>query len=108
MPARFAETINALKKGAEKMTAAAAVKNIEGWEKSVGELDTPAAKTLLKDLGDLKEALQEDKTDGKAVQKLVAKLGKETLAIAKKSEGAMGEKLEELGSLLSEGTKAAA
>ena len=101
MPARFAETISALKKGAEKMTAAAAVKNIEAWEKSVGELEDKGAAALLKDLGALREALQEDKPDGKAVQKLVQKLGKETLAIAKKSEGPIGEKLTELGELLS-------
>jgi hypothetical protein len=106
MPARFAETITNLKKGAQGMTISAAVKNIENWEKSVSELDQTGAKTLLHDLGALKKALQKEEPDGKAVLTLVEKLGKETLAMSKKTEGAVSGKLEEVGNLLSGGLKA--
>jgi hypothetical protein len=104
MPARFAETIAALTKGVEKMTANAAIKNIESWEQSVGELDDAGSKAILKDLGTLKKALGKDEPDSKEVRGLLAKLGKETMAISKKADGSVGKKLEELGQLLSNGT----
>jgi hypothetical protein len=97
---RFAETINALKKGAEKMTVNAAVKNIEGWEDALRDLDEPGAKQILQDLGSLKEKLQEEKPKGPAIQKLLQKLGKATTKIAAKDEK-NAEKLEEIGELLS-------
>jgi hypothetical protein len=106
MPARFADTITNLQKGAKGMTISAAVKNIENWEKSVSELDQSGAKTLLHDLGALKKALQKEEPDGKAVLTLVEKLGKETLAMSKKTEGPVSGKLEEVGNLLSGGLKA--
>jgi hypothetical protein len=85
------------------MTAYAAIKNIEGWEESVGDSDEPGSKVILTDLGALKTALKKDSPDAKEVRGLLTKLGKGTLAIAKKADGPMATKLEELGHLLGNG-----
>lgn len=98
---QFDATIKHLKDGVKGFTISAAVKNIEGWEASLEKVETPAAKAIVKDLEALKKALQADSVKGEQVQKLVAKLGKETVAIAAKSDEKSAEKIKALGEALS-------
>ncbi len=99
---RFAATIKHIKDGVKSFTVAAAVKNIEGWEATLEAVEVPAAKAIVKDLENLKKHLHAKELDGEAIKKLIAKLGKETVAIASKSEGKNAEKIKELGEALSE------
>ncbi len=98
---QFDATIKHLRDGVKGFTVSAAVKNIEGWEASLEKLETPAAKTIIKDLESLKKHLQADEIKGEQVQKLVLKLGKETVAIAGKSDEKSAEKIKALGEALS-------
>ncbi len=98
---QFDSTIKHLAEGVKGFTAAAATKNIEGWEATLEKVDSPAAKTIVKDLEALKKHLHADKQDGEAIRKLMAKLGKETVAMAKKTEGKDAEKTQALGEALS-------
>ncbi len=98
---QFDSTIKHISDGVKSFTVAAATKNIEGWEATLEKLDTPAAKTIVKDLELLKKHLHADKLNGEAIRKLVAKLGKETVAIAGKTEGKGAEKIKALGEALS-------
>ena len=98
---QFDATIKHLKDGVKGFTVAAAVKNIEGWEASLEAVESPAAKTIVKDLEALKKHLQSDKINEGQIQKLVLKLGKETVAIAGKTEGKSAEKIKALGEALS-------
>ena len=98
---QFDATIKHIQDGVKGFTVAAATKNIEGWEATLEKVEAPAAKTIIKDLESLKKALHADKLNGETIRKLVAKLGKETVAIAKKSEGASAEKISALGEALS-------
>lgn len=98
---QFDATIKHLKEGVKGFTASAAVKNIEGWEASLEKVELPAAKTIIKDLESLKTHLQSDKINEGQIQKLVLKLGKETLSIAAKAEGKNAEQLRALGEALS-------
>ena len=97
---QFAATIKHLQEGVKGFTASAAVKNIEGWEATLEKLDTPAAKTIVKDLETLKKHLQADPVKGDQVQKIVAKLAKETVAIAGKSDAKDAEKVKARGEAL--------
>ena len=97
---QFDATIKHLKEGVKGFTVAAAVKNIEGWEASLEKVDAPAAKTIVKDLENLKKHLTAEKVDGGQIQKLVMKLGKETVTIADKTEGPNAEKMKALGEAL--------
>ena len=97
---QFEATIKHLKEGVKGFTVAAAVKNIEGWEASLEKLDSPAAKTIIKDLESLKQHLTAEKMSEGQIQKLVVKLGKETIAVAGKSDGQGAEKLKALGEAL--------
>lgn len=99
---QFVATIKHIKDGVKSFTAAAAVKNIEGWEATLEAVEVPAAKAIVKDLENLKKHLHAKELDGEAIKKLIAKLGKETVAIASKSEGKNAEKIKELGEALSE------
>ena len=97
---QFDATIKHIKDGVKSFTVSAAVKNIEGWEETLGKLDTPGAKTIIRDLESLKKHLHADPIDGPAIHKLVAKLGKETVTFAGKSEGKNAEKAKKLGEAL--------
>jgi len=99
---QFAATIKHIKDGVKSFTVAAAVKNIEGWEATLEAVEVPAAKAIVRDLENLKKHLHAKELDGEAIKKLIAKLGKETVAIASKSEGKNAEKIKELGEALSE------
>ncbi len=98
---QFDSTIKHISDGVKSFTVAAATKNIEGWEATLEKVDSPAAKAIVKDLEALKKALHAEKLNGEAIRKLVAKLGKETVAVAKKTEGKGAEKIQALGEALS-------
>ena len=97
---QFAATIKHITEGLTSFTISAAVKNIEGWETKLQEVDAPGAKTIVKDLESLKKLLGADELDGKKIGTLVAKLGKETVALAKHGEGENAEKVKSLGEAL--------
>ena len=104
---QFDATIKHIKDGVKGFTVAAATKNIEGWEATLEKLDTPGVKAIVKDLENLKKHLHAKELDGEAIKKLVAKLGKETVAIAGKSDGKNAEKIKTLGEALSESAETA-
>lgn len=95
---RFATTLKALQNYKE-MAPEAAIKNIEGWEEYLKNHDAPGVKSIVSDLGKLKELLGAEKLDGSKIRALVVKLGKETLAVAKEG-GANSGHIEELGTAL--------
>ncbi len=97
---QFAATIKHFTEGLTSFTISAAVKNIEGWEAKLQDVEAPGAKAIVKDLEKLKTHLQSDNLDGKAIGALVTKLGKETVALAKHGEGDQAEKIKSLGEAL--------
>ena len=97
---QFDATIKHIKDGVKGFTVAAAVKNIEGWEATLEKLDAPGVKGITRDLESLKKHLHAKELDGEAIRKLVAKLGKETVAVAGKADTKNGEKAKALGEAL--------
>ena len=98
---QFAATIKHLKDGVKGFTISAAVKNIEGWEATLEKVEAPGAKTIIKDLENLKKHLHAKEINGGQVKALMVKLGKETVTIAGKSDSKNAEKIKELGEALS-------
>ena len=99
---RFKTTIEAIKKGAQDFAVDKAITNIEGWEDYLSKHDHEGVKKVVTDLGKLKHLLSADSVDGEAVKKLVAKLGKETVAVAGSEENANATHIRELGKALEE------
>ena len=97
---QFDATIKHIKDGVKGFTVAAATKNIEGWEATLEKVDAPGVKAIVKDLESLKKHLHAKEINGEQVRKLVLKLGKETVAIAGKTEGKAAEKIKALGEAL--------
>jgi hypothetical protein len=97
---QLATTIKHVKDGVKGFTISAAVKNIEGWEETLGKLEVTGAKTMVRDLERLKKLIQAEEIDGDAVKTLIAKLGKETVTFAGRTEGAKAERIKELGEAL--------
>ncbi|NGM19047.1 hypothetical protein G3576_03410 [Roseomonas stagni] len=102
---QFAATIRHVAEGVKGFTINAAVKNIEGWEETLGKVETPGAKGIVRDLERLKKLITSDDIDGDAVKKLVAKLGEETVTMAGRAEGAKAERIKELGEALNSASK---
>ncbi|WP_428391516.1 hypothetical protein [Lichenicoccus sp.] len=105
---QFDATIKHLKEGIKSMTVSAAVKNIEGWEATLEKVEEPAAKTIVKDLENLKKHLHAKELDSEAIRKLVIKLGKETVAIGKKTDSKNASKIQALGEALGHSAETAA
>ncbi len=97
---QFAATIRHIQEGVKSLTISQATKNIEGWEETLKGVDAPGAKTIGRDLESLKKHLHADPLDGEAIRKLVVKLGRETVALAKKSDGDKAGKIQALGEAL--------
>ncbi len=104
---QFDSTIKHIKDGVKGLTINAAVKNIEGWEATLEKVEASGVKTIVKDLENLKKHLQAKEIDGAAIKKIVAKLGKETVAIAGKAEGKNAEKVKSLGEALTSASETA-
>ncbi|MES2712699.1 MAG: hypothetical protein V4653_14050 [Pseudomonadota bacterium] len=98
---QFASTIKHIQEGVKGFTISAAVKNIEGWEETLKEMETPGAKGIVRDLERLKKLIQADPIDGESVKELCVKLGKATMTIADKAETKNAEKAKQLGEALS-------
>ena len=97
---QFAATINKICGGVKAFTISAAVKNIEGWETALSDMDTSGAKGMVRDLGRLKKLLQAEEIDGEAVKELIGKLGEATVKLAGKAESKNAEKVKQLGEAL--------
>ena len=104
---QFDATIKHIKDGLKGFTIAAATKNIEGWEATLEKIDSPAAKAIVKDLENLKKHLHADPIHAEQVKKLVLKLGKETVAIAAKTDSKNAEKIKALGEALTSAAESA-
>jgi len=97
---QFDATIKHIKEGVKGFTVSAAIKNIEGWEATLEKVETSGVKTILNDLERLKKHLQDEEIDTGAVKKLVAKLGRETINIAGKSDSKNADRIKTLGEAL--------
>ena len=97
---QFDATIKHIKDGVKSFTVAAATKNIEGWEATLEKSEAPGVKTIIKDLESLKKQLHAKELNGEAIRKLIAKLGKETVTIAGKTESKSADKIKALGEAL--------
>ena len=103
---QFGATIKHLQEGVKGFTVSAAVKNIEGWEATLEKVETPGAKGVVRDLEALKKLLHADSIDGDAVKKLLAKLGKETVALAGKADSKNADSVRKLGEALNTSAEA--
>ena len=99
---QFDATIKHIKEGVKSFTISAAVKNIEGWEATLEKSEAPGVKAIVRDLESFKKHLHAKEIDGEAIKKLVAKLGKETVTVAGKADGASSGKIKALGEALTE------
>ena len=97
---KFKTTMDAFKDGVKKMPIDKAVGNIEGWEEYLQKHDGEGVKAVLADLGKLKKLLQADDVDSEAVNKLLEKVGKDTVKAAGKADNAEAKHIRELGEAL--------
>jgi hypothetical protein len=107
MAAYFAGTINALKSGITRMSASAAIRNIENWEDSLQDVEISGCRAILRDLGALKKLLEEDQPDGERIRHLMARLGSQTVAISEKSDARYADKVANLGEMLADAAESA-
>ena len=105
---QFDATIKHIKDGLKGFTISAAVKNIEGWEETLGKLDAPGTKGIIHDLESLKKHLHASEPDGEAIKKLVLKLGKETVTLSGKSDSKNAAKVKALGEALTQAAESEA
>ncbi len=99
---RLKTTLDAVKGGVKNFTIDKAVTNIEGWEDYLAKHDHDGVKKVVQDLGKLKKLLKAHEIDGEAVKTLVAKLGKDTVAVAGDEKNANATHIRELGEALSQ------
>ena len=99
---RFESTLHAIQGGVKSFTIEKATQNIEGWEDYLGKHDHEGVKKVVGDLGKLKKLLHAKEIDGDAIKTLVAKLGKDTVAVAGKEETATAKHIRDLGEALSQ------
>lgn len=94
------ETIQTIKQGVKNATISGAISNIEGWERTLQDVD--GAETVVQDLGDLKTELQADTLDGEAIRGLIMKLGQGTMDVAKSAGGSKASQIQQLGQALTQ------
>ncbi len=99
---RFESTLHAIKGGVKSFTIDKATQNIEGWEDYLSKHDHEGVKKVVQDLGKLKKLLHSKEIDGAKVKELVAKLGKDTVAVAGSEQNANAKHIRELGEALTE------
>lgn len=97
---RFETTLKPLKEGATSFTAEKDVTNTERWEDYLAKHEQQGVKAVVTDLGKLKKLLQAKELDGEAIKTLLHKLGKDTVAVAGKTEGGTSGKIKELSEVL--------
>ena len=98
---RFTSTLEALKDGPKSLAIDKATSNIEGWEDYLSKHDHEGVKKVSQDLGKLKKLLHAKEVDESAIQTLLQKLGKDTIAVAGDENNATAKHLKELGEALS-------
>ena len=99
---RLQTTLAAVKGGVKSFTSEKATTNIEGWEDYLSKHDHEGVKKVVQDLGKLKKLLHAKELDGNAIKTLVAKLGKDTVAVAGDEQNANAKHIKELGEALSQ------
>lgn len=99
---RLNTTLEAVKGGVKSFTIEKATANIEGWEDYLSKHDHEGVKKVVQDLGKLKKLLHAKELDGGAIKTLVAKLGKDTVAVAGDEQNANSKHIRELGEALSQ------
>ena len=99
---RFETTLHAIKGGVKSFTIDKATQNIEGWEDYLGKHDHEGVKKVVQDLGKLKKLLHGKELDGAKIKELVAKLGKDTVAVAGDEQNASAKHIRDLGEALTE------
>lgn len=99
---RFETTIHAIKGGVKSFTIEKATQNIEGWEDYLAKHDHDGVKKVVADLGKLKKLLHAKELDGDAIKTLIAKVGKDTVAVAGKEETTTAKHIRDLGEALSQ------
>lgn len=102
---KFKTTMDAFEGGVKKLPIDKAVANIEGWEDYLHKHDGEGVKAVLADLGKLKKLLQADEVDSEAVNKLLEKVGKDTVKAAGKGDNAEAKHIRELGEALTSASK---
>lgn len=98
---RLKSTLEAVQGGVKNLPVEKAITNIEGWESYLEKHDEEGVKKVLTHLSKLKKLLQAKEIDSEAIGKLVATLGKDTVAVAGKDENANAKHIRELGEALS-------
>ena len=98
---RLKTTLEAVKGGVKNFSIEKATANIEGWEEYLAKHDHEGVKKVVQALGKLKKILNSEKIDGDEVKKLVAKLGKDTVAVGGDEQNANANHIRELGEALS-------
>ena len=98
---RFTSTLAALKQGPKSLPIEQATSNIEGWEDYLSKHDQEGVKKVAQDLGKLKKLLTAKQIDDAAIQTLLQKLGKDTIAVAGDENNATAKHIKELGEALS-------
>lgn len=104
---RFKSTLDAVKGGVKSFTVDKATSNIEGWEDYLSKHDHEGVKKVVADLAKLKKLLHAKELDGEAIKKLVAKMGKDTAAVAGDEQNANAKHIRELGEALSQAAEGA-
>ncbi len=99
MSERLTTTIKHLKAGVTSMGRAAAQHSIEAWQTELSGYEGAKFRTIATDLGHLHNELSKEEIDGANVGKLMVKLGKETVSVAKDADDKSGL-VQELGTLL--------
>ncbi len=105
MPAQFAATIQALKKGTANRPIKAAIKKIGNWEEPLQEIQVPSARAILRDLGALKRQLEHDKPGIERVHTTVSRLAEAAEKLAAKLHGREAEKARDLAGNMREATE---
>jgi len=96
---KFATTIKAIE-DIKSLKPEAAIKNIEGWETFLKDHEVEGAKKLTTDLEHLKKLLAAGTLDDSKIKPLMAKLGKETAALAGHAKAGESEHIKKLGEAL--------
>ena len=102
---RIKSTLEAIKGGVQHFTIEKATSNIESWEDYLSKHDHEGVKKVVQDLGKLKKLLHAKELDGESIRKLVAKMGKDTVAVAGDEQNANAKHIRELGEALSQSSE---
>lgn len=92
----------ALEGGVTSLTPSAAIRVIDLWHGTLKNAERDGLHIIANLLGELKDELQSDRLDGRAIGSLMSRLGEQTTsAAADASDARLSPKLEHLGALLS-------